>query len=122
MKKIHFLKLKLIRPSKLFLGMPLAIFSLEVYLGMLLGYLLTKFFAGTEPGFPGKVRSVIFHVGSYRLHLYHWLLGCVILISALSLKFYPFYPQFSYGFLGGIIFQGVSCYPDWHRILVRAKR
>jgi hypothetical protein len=120
MRKLHFLKPRLVRP-KFFLSTPLALLSVEIYLGIILGYFITKFCSGQEPGLPGKIKSFTFNIGNYKLHLHHWLLGFMILISALSLKFFPFLPQFSYGFLGGVIFQGVSCYPDWHKILSKQK-
>jgi len=99
------------KKSKFLLGLPLALFSLEIYLGSLLGYFSFKFFTGKTP-------SLAFNVGNYRLHLHHWLYGLAILIPALHYNFLPF-PQLSYGFLGGAIFQGIYCYSDWHKILIK---
>jgi len=113
MKKLHFLKPKLVKP-KFFLGIPLALFSLEIYFGAIFGYFLTKFFTG-------KIPSLAFNIGKWRLHFHHWLCGLGILISALHFNFLPL-PQFSFGFLGGVVFQGISCYPDWHKILSKQKR
>jgi hypothetical protein len=112
MKKFHFLKPKLVKP-KFFLTTPLALLSLELYSGALLGYFTAKFLSG-------RLRSLIFDIGNYRLHLHHWLYSLAILISAIWYQFLPF-PQFSFGFLGGVVFQGISSYPDWHRVLVRRK-
>jgi hypothetical protein len=112
MKKLHFLKPKLVKP-KFFLGMPLALISFELYSGALLGYFAAKLLSG-------RLKSLIFHIGNYKLHLHHWLYGLGILISAAWYQFLPF-PQFSFGFLGGVVFQGISCYPNWHRVLIRRK-
>jgi len=112
MKKLHLLKPKLVKP-KFFLGVPLALFSLEIYFGVLSGYFAAKFLSG-------KIKSPAFNVGNYRLHLHHWVYGLTILISAIWYQFLPF-PQFSFGFLGGVVFQGISSYPDWHRILFKKK-
>jgi len=101
------------KKPKFLLGLPIALFSLEIYLGTLLGYFSFKFFTG-------KVPSLAFNVGNYRLHFHHWLYSLVILIPALYYNFLPF-PQFSYGFLGGAIFQGIYCYQDWHKVLIRKK-
>jgi len=112
MKKLQFLKPKLVK-SKFFLGLPVALFSLEIYSGALLGYFMAKFLSG-------RLKSPIFHLGHYKLHLHHWLYGLGFLISAIWYQFLPF-PQFSFGFLGGVVFQGITSYSDWHRILVRRK-
>jgi len=101
------------KKPKFLLGLPIALFSLEIYLGTLLGYFSFKFFTG-------KVPSLVFNIGNYRLHFHHWLYSLVILIPALYYNFLPF-PQFSYGFLGGAIFQGIYCYQDWHKVLTRKK-
>lgn len=118
MEKLKFLKPKLVKP-KFFLGVPLAVFSLEIYFGAIFGYLLAKFFSGKETGLPGKINSLAFNIGKWRVHFHHWLYGLGILISlffiGLSL------PQFSFGILGGLIFQGIFSYKDWHRVLVRKK-
>lgn len=99
--------------SKIFLSFPLALLSLEIYLGSLLGFFSFKLFTG-------KIPSLAFNVGSYRLHFHHWLYGSAILIPALYYNFLPF-PQFSLGFLGGVIFQGIYCYRDWYRVIVKQK-
>lgn len=98
-------KLKLAIPSLL------AAFSFQLYLGAILGYYLPKFFSK-------KVRSLIFEFKNWRLHLHHWLLGLGILICGILYDFLPFLP-FSIGFLSGVIFQGIYCYSDWHKILVK---
>lgn len=112
MKKIN------LKKPKVLLGIPLAIFSLEIYFGTLFGYFITKFFSGKQTGCPGKIKSVAFNVGDYRLHLHHWLLGLMVLIFAAWHQFLPF-PHFSFGFLGGLIFQGIFCYSDWRRIFIK---
>ena len=104
--------MKISKP-KFLLGIPVALISLELFLGVLLGYLLPRLFGR-------KIPSVLFNIGSWKLHFHHWFIGIGILISALYYNFLPF-PQFSYGFLGGLIFQGITCYPDWHKIIIRKK-
>lgn len=113
-------KIKLVKP-KTFLGIPLALFSLEIYFGVVLGYFLGKFLSGKQYGQSGIIKSIAFNIGNYRLHLHHWLIGLGILISALSFNFSPFFSQFSFGFLGGVVFQGIYCYPDWYKILTKSR-
>ncbi len=114
MKNFNFKKLKIL------LITPVAFFSPEVYLGMVLGYFAGKFGGGKKPSQPGTVKSVIFNIGNYKLHLHHWLIGLGILTSAVWYSFLPL-PHFSFGILGGLIFQGIFCYQDWHQILIRRR-
>jgi hypothetical protein len=102
--------------SKFLWGIPLALISFELCAGVIFGYLAAKIFSGEKSGCQGKIKSLTFRLGSWKIHLHHWLWGLGILIVAIFHSFLPF-PQFSFGFLGGIIFQGIYCYPDWHKIL-----
>lgn len=115
MKKIHFRKLKFVKP-KFFLTLFLALF--EIYFGVIFGYFLGKFLSGKETGQPGIIKSIVFNIGNYKLHLHHWLFALVILILEIFYRFLPF-PKFSIGFLSGIIFQGIYSYSDWYKILIK---
>lgn len=108
-----------ISKRKIFLSLPIALISFEIYLGILTGYLMGKIFSGKETGKPGIKKSTIFNLGRYQIHIHHWIAGAGIIASALIFNFSFPYPQFSYGFLGGIIFQGILSYSDWHKILVK---
>ena len=113
-----------ISKKKILLGAPavaLPLVSLQAFFGALLGYFLAKFIAGNEKkGTPGKVKSIAFNVGNYRLHLHHWLFGSIVLVPSWYYGFLPF-DKFSWGFLGGLIFHGIYSYSDWHKILTRRK-
>lgn len=110
--------MKSFKKSKILLVIPVAFFLPEVYLGIVLGYFAGKFGGGKKFGQVGIVKSVIFNIGNYKLHLHHWLIGLGILTSAVWYSFLPF-PQLSFGFLGGLAFQGIVCYSDWYKILIR---
>ena len=84
------------------------------FFGALCGYYSAKFFS---PRFP----SLIFNFGKIKLHLHHWLYSLLILIFSLKYDFLPF-PPFSYGFLGGMIFQGIYCYDNWHMVIIFKKK
>ncbi len=111
--------MKIIRP-KFLLGLSVAIFSLQAFLGGLLGYFLTNFLAGKEAGKPGKIKSIVFEIKKWKIHLHHWLIAFGILNLLVFWQPLPA-PHFSLGFLGGVIFQGISCYPDWSKILTRIR-
>jgi hypothetical protein len=114
MQKLNFVKLKLLK-TKFFYGIPLAIFSWEIYFGVISGYLLAKFFSGRKTGEKGKIGSLIFDLGKWEVHLHHWLCGLVVLLIAFHMNFSL--TGISFGFLGGFIFQGIFCYSDWYKII-----
>ncbi len=102
-------KLKL---PKFLLGLPVALLSLKVFFGGLIGYLLADFLSG-------KLNPVILGIGNFKFHIHHWIMGFVMLIVTLLYEISPLANQLFYGFLGGVIFQGISDYSDWHRIFFK---
>lgn len=100
-------------------AIPLAIISFEIYLGVLIGFLGAIFLAGKETGKQGYVKSVILDCGKYKLHLHHWLLGLSFVPLAVHYNLAFFSDQFALGMMGGLIYQGITCYNDWHRVIIR---
>ncbi|HUW72217.1 MAG TPA: hypothetical protein VMV66_03485 [Candidatus Humimicrobiaceae bacterium] len=111
--------------SKILLSLPLVLLSWEIYIGVLFGFFLSKYLSAKEAGQKNRWwKSLVFTIGSYNLHLHHWLYSLTvliaILISGLYHNFIPL-PQLSFGFLGGAIFHGIYSYRDWYRVVVRHK-
>ena len=106
-------KLK-IKKSRLILGLSIALFSLKMYFGGIFGYLFAKFFSD-------RMNPLIFNVGSYKLHLHHWITGSTALTLAVVYDITPLMNQLFFGFMGGLIVQGIVSYSDWHRVLTRRK-
>ena len=116
-----FVRIKKIKP-KVLLSLPLALLSLEVFLGALSGYFLANYLSAKEAGQKNRWwRSFAFEVGNYRLHFHHWLYGLAVLIPGLYYSLLPF-PQLSLGFLGGAIFQGIYRYRDWYKVITKQKK
>ncbi len=113
------IKFRLIKSKIIFFTIPVALISLEIYFGIILGYILSKIFCGKNTGQVGIIKSIVFNIGKWRFHLHHWLIGFSILISVLLLKFSLPLAPFSFGFLGGLVFQGIFDYSDWHKILIK---
>lgn len=88
-------------------------------LSWVLGHAVGKFGGGRAEGIPGRVRSIIIPVGKWKLHLHHWVCSLGLMGIASSGGIYLFGPQVTYGFLGGLAFQGIYCYSDWYRIIKR---
>jgi hypothetical protein len=108
------MKFPKLNKAKLLLTIPLAILSLRIYLGAVFGYFFARFMAE-------RLDSVILSFGSYHLHFHHWMMGLVGVLFFLLYEFSPSIEYFIFGFLGGLIFQGVTSYPDWYRILKKGK-
>ncbi len=87
-------------------------------LSWLLGLLVSKYVAGKSVGERGKARSIIIPLRRWGIHLHHWLYSlCLIsLSSATGIHFLT--PAITCGLLGGVVFQGIYYYSDWHIILV----
>ena len=104
MKKLNITK------SKFFLALPIALISLKMYFGGIFGYLTANFLSK-------RINSVVLSLGNYRLHFHHWMMGTLALVLTIFYNITPLMDQLFFGFLGGLIFQGIFSYSDWHRIL-----
>ena len=96
-------------------------FGYLFYLSWVMGLVAAKYVSGEKDGRRGRARSIIISWRRYELHLHHWLLsslaGSIVAIQGSSLVV----PELFYGFLGGVVFQGIYCYSDWYRIVKRKK-
>ncbi len=113
------IKFRLIKSKIIFFTIPVALISLEIYFGIIFGYIISKILSGKKTGQLGIIKSRVFNIGDRRLHLHHWIFGLGILISVLIFKFSLPLAPFSFGILGGWVFQGIYDYSDWHKILIR---
>ena len=89
------------------------------FVSWLFTFVMCKWTSGKSSGERGRVPSIVIPLGRWTVHVHHWLCClCVVGISvATDLHFLT--ATVTYGLLGGAIFQGIYCYNDWHRILVR---
>jgi len=87
-------------------------------LSWLIGLLASKYVAGKSVGERGKVRSVVIPLRRWGVHLHHWLYSLFLISLSFTTGLHFLTPEITYGVLGGLIFQGVYCYGDWHVILV----
>ncbi len=91
-------------------------------LSWLLGFLVGKYMAGKSAGERGKIISLVIPFRRWKIHLHHWLyaLGLIGLSSTTGMHFLT--PTVTFGLLGGLVFQGIYCYNDWHVVLIRRRR
>jgi len=107
------------RISKASIGFAPMLISFELGISMLLGYFVARYVAGSKVKARGRIPSFILSFKKYKLHLHHWLVFSNILVVTLILHFFVLTPQLFYGFLGGVIAQGLIYYDDWAEIITR---
>lgn len=95
--------------------------SFELGFALFAGYFVAHFVAGKETNERGRFPSLVFNVKDWRIHLHHWLVFLGIFITALVAHFFIIAPFLFYGFLGGVIAQGILHYDDWPRIVSKQK-
>lgn len=88
---------------------------LILLLGIILGYYIAYVVAEKKSGKPGLIKSRIFKIKDYKIHLHHWVSSSIILIVLVLLDFYN---DIIYGFLIGVIIQGLT-YRDFYKILYK---
>ena len=88
------------------------------FLSWLTGFLVSKYTAGKSTGESGKVRSLVIPFRKWGFHLHHWLYSLCLTGLSLTTGIYILTPTITYGLLGGLVFQGIFCYSDWHVILI----
>ncbi|MFC1901177.1 hypothetical protein ACFLYN_06250 [Chloroflexota bacterium] len=88
------------------------------FLSLLLSLLATKYIAGNTVGEQGKFKSIVIPIRKWGIHIHHWIYSlCLIAISSVT-GMYFLSPTITYGLLGGLVFQGIYYYSDWHVIMV----
>lgn len=84
------------------------------------GFLIAKLGGGRGDGERGLVPSIILPLGGFRLHLHHWIICGVAMAVLVGEGIHlAVSPEILYGLLGGVGWQGVYCYNDWHRVVYR---
>lgn len=91
------------------------------YKTWIIAFVITKVLSGRTDGKPGIIRSIIIPWRNYQFHVHHWCIALIIGGVCFAKGFYILAPEISFGFLSAIIFQGIYCYGDWHRIIKRRK-
>ena len=87
------------------------------------GHLAGNLGGGKIEGQAGRVKSIVIPIGArWKLHLHHWICSLSLLTASAASGFFILGPHVTYGFLGGLAFQGIYCYSDWHRVLIRRRQ
>ena len=92
------------------------------YVSCFVGFIVARYGGSKQEGKPGRVSSVIVSWRRYHLHLHHWVIAFLTSGICALKGVYMITPELFYGFLGGLILQGIYCYDDWHRIIFLRSR
>ncbi|MCH7828803.1 hypothetical protein IH982_03030 [Patescibacteria group bacterium] len=104
------------------LGVLPMLISFELGFALFAGYFAAYFFAGQKTSEQGRIPSLVFDMGDWRVHLHHWLVFLGIFVGAAIASFFIVSPFLFYGFLGGVIVQGLLHYDDWPRIVSKQEK
>ena len=88
----------------------------------LLGFLLTRCLASKTAGGKGRIKSVIVPFGKWQVHFHHWIISSWVIVIGLATNVHFFTPVVFCGFFSGLVFHGIFCYSDWHRIIIHRHR
>jgi len=109
-------KTKLFAVSSLVLGALLM--GYVFFLCLLLGFLASTYVAGPSAGEKGCLASVYIPFRRWRIHLHHWMYSLWLAGISAATGTCFLSPAVTYGFLGGLVFQGLYTYPDWHVVMI----
>ena len=112
--------LKLLLTTVLFLA-GIVLNWITVFFGII-GFLIAKYSGGSKEGIQGRVRSIIIPLGKFKLHLHHWIICGLLMLTGLAKSIFIYVPpELFYGFLGGLAWQGVYSYDDWYKVIYRKR-
>ena len=95
------------------------LFGYLFVLSLLMGFVASRFIAGKSTGEKGRFNSIMVPFRKWRIHIHHWLYSLWLISISLVTGMYFIAPAITFGTLGGVTFQGIYCYRDWHIIMVK---
>ena len=110
-------------PQHVSLGaLSVMLISFSLGASLIVGYFVARFFAGSKTKEKGRFPSIAFTVRGYKVHIHHWLSFSSVLAAALIFQFSVFTQEIFYGFLGGVVIQGITFYEDWRHVIKKEKQ
>jgi len=115
---------KIIKPKSL-LALPVAVISFEIYLGMVIGYFLAKFYDekiyGKKVGKFLTCKSIFIPLGRYKIHVHHWLYASLILAGGVIFQVSFLTSPFLIGFFSGIISHDIIYDRSWYKVIKKKR-
>ena len=95
----------------------ISFFSLFFSIGLVIGYITGNYFSKKILEGKTRLKPLIFHIKSWKIHLHHWFLSVMTVLSVVVLGYFTHFPEIIYGVLGGLIFQDIYWDRKWYKIL-----
>jgi len=89
--------------------------SLFFSIGLIIGYITGNYFSKKILEGKTRLKPLIFHIKSWKIHLHHWFLSVLAVLSVVVLGYFAHFPEIIYGILGGLIFQDIYWDKKWHK-------
>ncbi|MCH8987098.1 hypothetical protein IIA94_02945 [Patescibacteria group bacterium] len=110
-------------PQHLSLGaISVMLISFSLGMSLIIGYIAARLISGAKTRERGRFPSIAFTLRGYKIHVHHWLSFASILAAALIFQFSVFTHEIFYGFLGGVVIQGITFYEDWRQVIKKEKQ
>jgi hypothetical protein len=111
----------------------ISIVSFIFSVGLIIGYIGGRFFTKKIIDEKSRMKPLIFNIKSWQVHLHHWFVGVVAVLTSLILGFPDHLTAGYYGILGGLILQDIywdrNLYQKhfyfnnkWYKVLARNKK
>jgi len=91
-------------------------FSLLFGLGVIAGYLATKFFHEKFID-TGKVNLIFINIGKWKIHLHHWITGILIIIIIGLGGWLAIFPKILLGSACGIALHDLHFDKEWYKVI-----
>jgi hypothetical protein len=89
-------------------------------LGLMLGYLATKFYCHKMGIDEESGDKIFFDVGKkWTIHLHHWIMGVIVIAFVSLAGLSQEIPIFLWGALFGMMAQDIYDYNDWHEVIIK---
>ena len=69
----------------------------------------------------GKVKSLVFNLGEWEVHIHHWLYGVLIVFAIVWFASLSLLPNLYLGLLGGLIFHDLYTDKKWYKVIYAKK-
>lgn len=89
-------------------------------LGGIAGYLATNAFC-KKYIYTGKIKSLIFHLGDWEIHIHHWVYGVLAILAIVWIESLALLPNLYLGLLGGLIFHDLYTDKKWYKVIYTKK-
>lgn len=93
--------------------------SIIFAIGAITGYIVTEIYCKKLLK-TGKVRMLIFNLKGWEIHLHHWVLASLAILTAYLFNFIYSVPIIFLGILGGLIFHDIHTDKKWRKITDKA--